>query len=377
MTGRRPVAAARRALLALAVAGLAACGARGVRAPAGGDGDLGACARIQAVRQVRGEAVCEDAWTCSRPPNGEWDRVGIRRVALCDGADGPIVLYLPGMHMNAELPGTDARSDLRLHLALAGHRAWGLDWRPHAVNELASQAALGALAAWDRRVFVEDAAWAMRFVRGAEQGPIVLAGFSYGAGIAYEVAARGDASLAGLVILDGAPASGDRPRSEGPVVDAGSSRLPWDVRQRLLATVVADPGAASPLPGHRTAGAALADVLWTSAAFGGNGGLSAARDGVSDVQVLARLLETYDRWWPSAALGGSPPDPPDRPLRVLAFAAGNLGPAWATRVRAGAHAFGGDRAVVHDLPLHGHLDVLVGRLAAEMVYEPVRRFAEQ
>ena len=51
-----------------------------------------------------------------------------------------------------------------------------------------------------------------------------------------------------------------------------------------------------------------------------------------------------------------------------------MGAAWVDRVRAGARAFGGDGAEVRELPLHGHLDVLVGRLAAEEVYEPVLRF---
>jgi len=376
------VTAARRGRAAVAAAVgvaalLAACSGRGPRASAGGGAsDLGACARVEGVRQVRGEALCEDAWACSRPPNGEWDRAGLRRIALCDGAVGPVVLYLPGIHMNAELPGTDARADLRLHLALAGYRVWGLDWRTHAVNQFAGEPALRALAAWDRRVFAADAAWAIRFVRGADPGPLVLAGFSYGAGIAYELAAGGAAGVAALVILDGAPASGEPVRVEGPVLDAGSSRLPWDARERLLAAVIANPAGPSPAAGARTAGAALADILWTAPAFGGNGGLSAAREGVSDVQVLARLLATYDRWWPAAALGGDPPSPPRRPLPVIAFASTNLGPAWVERVRAGAQAFGGERATVRVLPMHGHLDVLVGRLAAEEVYEPVRRWIE-
>jgi pimeloyl-ACP methyl ester carboxylesterase len=216
---------------------------------------------VQGVRQVRGENVCEDAWTCSRPPNGEWDRVGIRRVALCDGADGPVVLYLPGMHMNAELPGTDARDDLRLHLALAGHRAWGIDWRTHAVNQFAGEPALRTLAAWDRRVFVDDAAWAVRFVRGAEQAPIVLAGFSYGAGIAYDVAARGDPSVVGLVILDGAPPSGGDRRGVEPAAVGRARALARDGGGR---------------PREPVAGARLPD-----------GGLGAGRDPV-DVAGIRR-----------------------------------------------------------------------------------------
>jgi pimeloyl-ACP methyl ester carboxylesterase len=358
-----------RGLVAVAAAALlAACG--GPRVDRAG----GACTRVQSELRVRGQMVCEDVWTCSRPPGGPRDRLGLRRVALCDGADGPLVLYLPGMHMTGELPSPDARHDLRLHLALAGVRTWAVDWRSHAIPADATADDMRALAGWDRRTYDDDAAWAAGFIRGAERGPLWIAGFSYGASVAYDLAARGE-PMAGLVILDGAPTSGGgAPRGDGPGIDVGGGRLPWPQREQLVDAVVRNPGGPSPLAGWPTAGDALADVLWTAPSFGGNGGLSAARTGVSDIQVVARLLDTYDRWFPRAALGGSEPDPPSRPLPVLAFASGNMGAAWVERVRTGARAFGGDGAEVRELPLHGHLDVLVGRLAAEEVYEPVLRF---
>lgn len=362
----------------LAGAALLAGCARSARPPAGqgGDADHGACARLSAVRQVRAEALCEDAWTCSRPPNGPWDRIGLRRIAACRGGGGAVVLYFPGMHMNAELPATDAATDLRLHLALAGHRVWGIDWRPHAVSELDGTEARRAVASWDRSVFVEDAAWALRFVQGAEAAPVFVVGFSYGAGIAYELASRETPGLQGLVILDGAPTTGRPTNFEGPLVDVGTDRLPWEARRRLLEAVIANPDGPSPVHAGRRAGRALAELLWTDPGFGGRGGLSAAREGVSDIRVVARLLSTYDRWWPAAALGGPPPSPPRRPIPLIAFASGNLGPAWIDRVRAGARAFGGETATVRVLPLHGHLDILVGALAAEEVYEAVRRWLE-
>jgi len=37
-----------------------------------------------------------------------------------------------------------------------------------------------------------------------------------------------------------------------------------------------------------------------------------------------------------------------------------------------AEAWGGPSAVVRDLPGYGHLDVLVGRRAAQDVFEPAR-----
>jgi hypothetical protein len=178
--------------------------------------------------------------------------------------------------------------------------------------------------------------------------------------------------VAGLVILDGAADPGRGPGDGGPVIDVGGSRLPYPDRARLLDAVIANPRGASPVPGGGSAGDALAETLWSAAAFGGRGGLSATRDGVSDIQIVARLLRSYDRWWPRATLDAGAPKPQKTPLPLLAFASGNLGPEWAERVKASARAFGGEAAAVRQLPRHGHLDVLVAEDAAHQVYEPIR-----
>jgi alpha-beta hydrolase superfamily lysophospholipase len=354
---------ARLAVL-LCLAALACRGPRPANAP-------GTCTHVQAVREQRGIEMCEDVWTCARPPGGRFDRVGLHRLAACEGATGPVVVYLPGMHMNGELPIADPRYDLRLYLAAAGLRTWGFDYRTHAVPAAASAADLQALARWTADVFTGDAAWAIGFARNIDPGPVYVAGFSAGASFAYRVAARPDAALAGLVILDGSAASGQRADTPTPAIDVAGSHLPYAERERLLAAVIANPGGPSPLPGYATAGAALADVLYSAPAFGGRGGLSNARDGVSDVGLVATLLRTYDRWWPSAALAGEAPAP-RAPLPVLAFASRNMGAAWVERVRASALAVGRDGAGVRELPGYGHLDVLVGRRAAQEVFEPVR-----
>jgi pimeloyl-ACP methyl ester carboxylesterase len=339
------------------------------------EGPAAACTRVQAVREVRGETLCEDVWTCGRPPGGRFDRVGLRRVALCEGATGPVVLYLPGMHMSSRLPVSDARYDLRLHLAVAGFRTWGLDYRTNAVPPDATPAALGALAGWTADVFADDAAWAAAFARTQDAGQLVLVGFSFGGGLGDRLAARGE-NVAGLVILDAATPSGRAGSGGEPAIDVGGSRLPFAERQRLLGAVMANPDGPSPLAGFPTAGAALAEVLWSASAFGGQGGLSAAREGTTDVQVAARLLASYDRWWPRAALEGGAPGAPERPLPVLAFATANMGPHWVSRVRASAEAFGGEEAMVRELRGWGHLDVLVGRAAALEVFAPVRAWIE-
>jgi pimeloyl-ACP methyl ester carboxylesterase len=330
----------------------------------------GSCTHIQAERQVQGLILCEDAWTCARPPNGRFDRVGLHRLAACEGADGPIVLYLPGMHMNGELPIVEPRNDLRAYLAVNGVRTWGLDYRTHVVPPDASPQDLQALSGWTADVFASDAAWAAGFVRGAEPGPLYLAGFSHGAALAYRLAAQRGERFAGLLILDGALPAGSTADRNGPAIDVGGSRLPFAERERLLAVTTADPGAPSPIAGYRTAGEALAQILYTAPAFGGDGGLANTRDNISDIRVLAMLLRAYDRWWPRATLDGSPPGPPDAPVPVLAFTSTRLGPEWIARVNAAARAFGGPKAIVRELPAYGHLDVLVGRRAARDVFEP-------
>jgi len=334
----------------------------------------GSCTHIQAERALAGAAVCEDVWSCSRPPGGRFDRIGLRRLALCDGAPGAVVLYLPGMHMNAELPFTEPRRDLRLYLAQAGMRVWGLDYRTHSVPPDAAPADLAALGGWTTDRFTDDVAWAAGFVRGAEQAPLVVAGFSQGAAFAYRLASR-DAGLAGLVILDGAIGAGRAPEGGGPAIDVGGNRLPYAERQQLLARVKADPRAASPVAGYPSAGAALADILYTAPAFGGQGGLAnGAR--ISDIQSLATLLATYDRWWPRRAVDGSAPRAPARQIPVLAFASSNLGREWIERVRTMATTYGGPTAIVRELPGYGHLDVLVAQRAPQDVYEPTRAFLE-
>ncbi|MCW5889542.1 MAG: hypothetical protein KIT14_03225 [bacterium] len=359
----------RRAVaLLLVLAAAASCARSGPKPVKGGET---ACVRLAGERQIRGEVLCEDAWSCYRPPFGPLDRIGLRRIGPCEPSMGPVVLYLPGMYMNGEVGGTDANTDIRLYLAQAGIPTWGLDWRTHAVSPQATPEDLAVLGRWTDDTFTEDAAWAAGFVRGTDRGPLFVAGFSWGARAAYTLAARGDEALAGLVILDGTPASIGAPAGAPAAMEIGG--LPWDQRERLLRAVIAAPQNPSPVPGYRTAGAALADELWNAPGFGAPGGLSAARDGVSNVQVLARLLDTYDRWWPRGTLGGSPPKP-RQPIRVLAFAGENEGAEWVERVRAGAVAFGAERATVRTLPLHGHLDVLAGRLSAEEVYEPTRRW---
>ncbi len=356
------------AALVLAVLLLApACRGPAPEAPAA------SCTRVRAERTVEGTALCEDAWTCGRPPGGKFDRVGLHRLAACDSpADAPVLLYLPGMHMNGELPIADPRNDLRLFLAVRGVRTWGLDYRTHAVPANASARDLETLERWTSDVFREDAAWAAGFVRALEGRLDHVAGFSHGAVMAYELASRRAVPKLGLVILDGALPEARETQPGRPAIDVAGGRLSFDARRTLMEAVIANPDGPSPLAGFASAGEALKSVLYSAPSFGGRGGLANTRDEVSDPTVLATLLRGYDRWWPRSAVAGRAPSPPAEPVAVLAFASGRLGPAWAERVRRSATAFGKERATIVELPGYGHLDVLVAREAARDVFAPVR-----
>jgi hypothetical protein len=142
----------------------------------------------------------------------------------------------------------------------------------------------------------------------------------------------------------------------------------------LLQLVVARPQSPSPVPGYGSAGAALAELAFADPTFGGNGGLSAAREGAADVRAVARYLAGADRWWPRAVLRSRTPGAGKRPVPVFAIAAGRRGGAWSQVVTESAERFGGDRATVRVLPSLGHVDVLVGRSAPHQVHEPVRLF---
>lgn len=363
MTGRR-----QRALL-LACLVLAGCG----RARVAADGSA-RCGHVQSTRQVRGMALCEDAWSCERPPGGPLDRVGLTRLAPCGDLMNPLVLYLPDRHHSGDARATNVREDLPLYLAQAGLRVWALGYRAH-TRVLGARAGAGPPAMpWDFDTFADDVEWAMRFIRGTESSRgIWVAGMGDGATFAYELAHRDEPLLAGIVALDGAATATPAPGS-GAVLETGFPGIAWETRAALLNVVLTAPRSPSPVPGYASAAAALDELTFRDATYGGNGGFSAARDGAADVRAVARYLAAADRWWPRAALQTRAPGAGERAVPVFAVAAGRRGAAWSDLVTSSARIFGGEQATVRVLPSFGHVDVLVGRSAPRQVHEPVRVF---
>jgi hypothetical protein len=362
MTSRR-----QRALL-IACLVLAACG----RARLEREGS-GRCGHVQSTRQVRGVTLCEDAWSCERPPGGPLDRVSLTRLAPCGDLMNPLVLYLPDRHHHGDGRATNAREDLPLYLAQAGLRTWALGYRAHTPVLGARPGAGPPAMPWDFDTFADDVQWAMRFIRGTEASRgIWLAGMGDGATFAYEMAHRGEPLLAGIVALDGASTASPAPGG-GSLLEAGFPGVRWETRTALLNLVQTAPRSPSPVAGYPSAAAALADLAFKDPTYGGNGGFSAARDGAANLGAVARYHASADRWWPRAVLRTSVQEKSKRAVPVFAVAAGRRGNEWTTAVTESAKAAGGELAEVRTLPV-GHVDVLLGRSAPHQVHEPARVF---
>lgn len=363
MTGRmRTIGLALAALAALA----------GCRGP-GPSREPASCAHLASGRGVRGVALCEDVWTCERPPGGPLDRVGVRRLAPCGSLLGPVALVLPDRHMSSETGQTDAEADVRLYLAQAGVQTWSLDWRTHGVDILEDEPG-ARMAAWDDDTFVGDVAWAIAFVRGVFPKPLALVGVGDGATLAYAAVRAGVTGVGGIAAIDGALEPAPEAAESSGLVEARVGLLDWATGDRLVRLARLGGRNPSPIGGFVTAGEALADALHRAPGWGGAGGLANATMALSDPELVARYLASQDRWWPAAVARHRVAGGPKQQLPVLAFAAGARGGAWEDAVREAATTFGGERADVRVLGGHGHLDVLLGRQAARRVYDPIRQW---
>lgn len=423
----RPLTVRAPVPLALAAASLLACACSVARPAASHREGWEPVARAASVSG--NPDLCEDRRETSRSPHGAWDRIALRRLAPCgdsrETADRATqVFYLPGTHMNGTLAVLDERYEFRLYLARRGFVVWSLDYRTHFVPPETD--GLDFMIGWTWQVFRDDAATALEVIRQETTGPVVVAGFSLGASFASALAGNGPAAgsedadtpdeipdggeddrdrpLAGVALLDGV-ASGMLPAASArrpvPVaIDVGSSRLSFTRRQALLAAVIADAHAPSANAEFPTVGHELAYLLYTSATFGGRGGLSDALHGRADIADIARLLASYDRFWPGVATGSaagasnpagplspaSPPSPaspasPTSPvspalptLPVFAVVSTNMGEGFRRAVEASAQHLGGETATVIVLPGWGHLDVLVGTSARDQVFAPFLRW---
>src|SRR5262249_5398888 len=143
-----------------------------------------------------------------------------------------------------------------------------------------------------------------------DQTKIFISGFGLGATFAALAAARiNGEGIAGIILLDGyllTPPDLDplyRERTPTPnwfADDLESHFLPYKRWIKILQDVIDDPSGPDflPVPIFDNRAQALAHFLYANANFGGQGGLSNAQNGWADIQALARVLQSQDRYWP-------------------------------------------------------------------------------
>jgi len=331
--------------------------------------------------------VREWTYTMARG-SSPFDRIGLHRVRRelrTPSHLNLVVLYLPGTNMNGAVAVTDPHYSLPLYLAEHGIDFWALDYRTHSIPPATPVADLEELKGWNTQLFESDVAAAARYARESTgRQRIYIAGFSRGASFAYLFAARHPEAVEGLVIFDGGIPS-DRPSVSPPpdrsADDVAGAHLTYAKRQALMEAVIANPNGPAPLPKYKSARENLEAVVYgAGGVFGGHGGLANPAGGYSDAVVLARMLVSYDRYWPTVQDYENSFSPADRlqlassKIPVIAFASTNFGAQWPAHVAQSASSTGSTYVTVKTLAGWGHLDVICGTHAETEVFTPALEF---
>ena len=340
-----------------------------------------------------GSPVRETVWSAGRPPAGPFDRIAVHRYRGAQPAQATL-LYLPGTNMNGIAAVKDESHNLWLFLAARGIEVFALDYRTRFIPPATAAGALASLEGWGIETFVADIAAAAALIR-RESGrdKLFVAGFSRGVFLAYAYAGTETDRVAGLVVLDGpfknhapkqqfdAAAALQKLKASGIWAADVSGSLGWDKRQALMEAVSKNPAAPATDPKFTTLGDQLAHLLqfaWRP------GGLANPQGGVSKPQVLATLLASYDRYYPTVqdVDGRSIADCDDDPrttvddgwgelkLPVLAFASTGMGGDFLLNAIYSADKSGLADVTLNVLERYGHLDILVGETAQRDVFEP-------
>ena len=321
-----------------------------------------------------------------------FDKIGLHHVAI--GKTPPenpelVILYLPGTNMNGIVAPDDVKHSLALYLASHGVDFWAMDYRTHYVPPETAQSDLKELKGWTYDLFASDIDEVVKFVREhTHRGKIFLVGFSRGVTNEYLYTALHPENVQGIIALDGFISR--RAPKEAPADvygdDIGGAHLTYDKRKTLMEMVIANPDGPAPIPKYKTARENLEHVVHDAGGvFGGHGGLANPQGGKSDAVVLAKLLITYDRYWPTVQ-DFENPFTPERlaalkksQVPVIAFASTNIASQWPSMVEQSAHSTGADAKDLSFTKLDGtgHLDVLCGNLSEGMVFAPTLEFVKQ
>jgi pimeloyl-ACP methyl ester carboxylesterase len=337
------------------------------------------------------------------PPVTEWrfedvrgtspfDKIGLHHVAIGKTApENPelVILYLPGTNMNGIVAPDDVKHSLALYLASHGVDFWAMDYRTHYIPPEMAQSDLKELKGWTYALFASDIDEAVKFVRArTHRGKIFLAGFSRGVTNEYLYTAMHPENVQGLVVLDGFLSLRTPQTAPADVYadDIGGAHLTYDKRKKLMEMVIANANGPAPIPKYKTARENLEHVVYDAGGvFGGHGGLANPQGGKSDAVELAKLLITYDRYWPTVQ-DYENPFTPDRlaalkksQVPVIAFSSTNIMADWPAMVEKSTHSTGAAANDVSFTKLDetGHLDVLCGNLSEAMVFAPALEFIKQ
>ena len=288
--------------------------------------------------------------------------------------------------MNGTAAPADPRYSLALFLAAHGVDFWALDYRTRFIPPETRQADLAELRDWTTARFESDIAAAVAFIRATtRRRRVFLIGFSRGVDLAYIFAAEHPGEVAGLLMLDGYVGHGrSGAQSSGEYAeDVSGKHLTWAKRAALLHLVLTNRHAPAPLPGYRDAADNLDHVVFGAAAFGGKGGLANPLGGFSRAPVLAALLLSFDRYYPSIQDYEDPLTPAlsaalaQSRIPVLAFSSTNIAPDWPAKVAQSASSTGSPDVTLKRLDGWGHLDVIAGTHARSAVFTPVLTWLRQ
>jgi hypothetical protein len=339
---------------------------------------------VGAARELKGAPGIYEWTYVASVGKSPFDKIGLHRVTKGPNQPerpGAVVLYLPGTNMNGEVALEDPRYSFQVYLAEHGVDVWSMDYRTHFIPPATAQSDLAELAGWTNDLFESDIDAAAKFVsEKSGRSQIFVAGFSRGVEFAYFFAAKHyPERTAGIIALDGfIPNHPMRAVPAGHYADdVGGEHLTFDRRYKLMQMVIDNPDQAAPIPKYKTARDNLEHVVYDAGGFfGGKGGLANPQGGFSDPVVLAKLLISYDRYWPALQDGENPFTPQvlaslkASKIPVIAFASTNFGAKWPGMVEASAKLTGGPDPSFAKFDGWGHLDVLAGTKSESEVFAP-------
>ena len=264
----------------------------------------------------------------------------------------------------------------------------GLSHALHSAGD-AIRAGLTELKGWTYDLFASDIDEAVKFIRAhTRHGKIFLVGFSRGVTNEYLYTALHPENVQGIIALDGF-ISKRAPKGEPPADiygdDIGGAHLTYDKRKTLMEMVIANPDGPAPIPKYKTARENLEHVVRDAGGvFGGHGGL-ANPPAKSDAVELAKLLITYDRYWPTVQDFENPFTPERLATLEKSQGAGDRVREHQHRARMAREgraigAFDRRRCQGRSftkLDGAGHLDVLCGNDSETIVFAPSLAFIKQ